>query len=196
MTEMKSAWERAMERADKLGKLTEEELKQIDYIPRGNALAARYLHEEKFDLDVELTKYKGQGIRQYVIQGVQEILMRNIQLPHNEQDKKNTLKAMAGIKLIKESKNKLDPIYDRINNLLSYYEQARQQTFAQFKKNFESGIQETVKSMQQRPGAAGRNIEAEIQVRFQEEWRRVSGDLDSQYEKALEDHKKEIAKVN
>jgi subtilase family serine protease len=195
MSEMKSAFEKAMEKVEKLGKPTEEELKKLEYIPIGNTIAARYIQEENFNLDAELTKYKGQGIRQYILQGVQEIFIRNIVLPHSEHDKNLTVRAMAGIKLLKENKNKLDGIYDRINNLLTYYEQAYQQSFQQFKKNFETKLQESGAALQQRM-SAGHNVEAEIQQQFQEEWRRMSSELDSQYEKTLEEHKQEILNIS
>jgi hypothetical protein len=78
--------------------------------------------------------------------------------------------------------------------LLNYYEQARQQTFTQFKKNFETKIKETAKSIQQRPGAAA-NFEAQIQQQFQDEWRLASNELDAQYEKALEEHKQQLLKI-
>jgi hypothetical protein len=126
MGEMKSAWEKAMEKAEKLGKPTPEELKQLEYIPAGNAIAARFLQEEKYDLAADLAKHKGSGAGQYVIQGAQEIFLRNINLPHNENDKKIASRAMAGIRLLKEDKKQLDAVYELINNLLSYYDQARQ----------------------------------------------------------------------
>ncbi len=63
MGEIKSAWEKAMEKVEKLGKPSEEELKQLEYVPAGNRLAARYLKEKTFDLDAELIKYKGTGAR-------------------------------------------------------------------------------------------------------------------------------------
>ncbi len=194
MSEMKSSWEKAMEKVEKLGKPSTEELKRLEYIPSGNMLAAKYLQGEGYDLDAELTKYKGSGVRQYIIEGAQEIFLRNITLPHDEQSKQVITKAMSGIKIIKVNKNQLDTIYDRINNLLNYYEQARQQTFSQFKKNFESKLQELSKTLQQRPGA-GATIEAEIQQQFQEEWRRIGNELDAQYEKALEEHKQQIQQV-
>ena len=194
MGEMKSAWEKAMEKAEKLGKPTDEELKQLEYIPAGNTLAARFLQEEKYDLEAELTKYKGSGGRQYVLQGAQEIFLRNIGLPHNENDKKSTLRAMAGIKLLKENTKQLDVIYERINNLLTYYEQARQQAFTQFKKNFEDKIKESAKAVQQRPGAMA-SLEAQIQQQFQDEWRRASNELDAQYDRALDEHRQQVLKI-
>jgi hypothetical protein len=195
MSEMKSAFEKAMEKVEQMGKPTEEELKKLKYLPIGNSIAARFIQEENYNLDAELTKYKGQGVRQFVLQGAQEIFIRNIVLPHTEHDKNLIARAMAGIKLLKENKNQLDSIFDRINNLLTYYEQAYQQTFQQFKKNFETKLQESGAALQQRM-SAGHNVEAEIQQQFQEEWRRASSELDSQYEKTLEEHKQEILKIS
>jgi hypothetical protein len=194
MGEMKSAWEKAMEKAEKLGKPTPEELKQLEYIPAGNAIAARFLQEEKYDLAADLAKHKGSGAGQYVIQGAQEIFLRNINLPHNENDKKIASRAMAGIRLLKEDKKQLDAVYELINNLLSYYDQARQQTFATFKKNFEDKIKETAKTLQQRGGNTA-NLEVQIQQQFQDEWRRTGNELDAQYNKALEEHKQQIPKL-
>lgn len=194
MGEMKSAWEKALEKVDKLGKPTEEELKKLEFVPAGNTLAAKFLQDENFDLDAELTKYKGSGSRQYVIQGIQEIFMRNITLPHNEHDKKVTLRAMAGIKIVKENKKQVDVIFDRVTNLLSYYDQARQQAFTQFKNNFETKLQELSKTLQHKAGSAA-NLEIQIQQQFQEEWRRASSELDAQYDKALEEHRQQLIKL-
>jgi hypothetical protein len=194
MSEMKSAWEKAMEKVEKLGKLSEEELKQLEYQPAGNKLAAKYLQETGYNLDAELTKYKGTGVRKYVLQGAQEIFLRNIVLPKNEHDMQTTRRAMAGLRLLKENKNLLDTILDRITNLLNYYGQARQQTYLQFKKGFEAKLQESNQAMQQQMGAKVR-IEPEQHPQFLEEWRRISSQLDAQYEKALEEHKQQIVKI-
>jgi hypothetical protein len=194
MSEMKSAWEKAMEKVEKLGNLSEEELKQLEHQPAGNKLAAKYLQETDYNLDVELTKYKGTGVRKYVLQGAQEIFLRNIVLPKDEHDMQTTRRAMAGLRLLKENKNLLDTILDRITNLLNYYGQARQQTYLQFKKDFEAKLQETNKALQQQMGAKVR-IEPEQHPQFLEEWRRISSQLDAQYEKVLEEHKQQILKM-
>ena len=194
MSEMKSAWEKAMEKAERLGKPSDEELKQVEHVPAGNKMAARYLGEESYDLDAELTKYKGTGGRKYIIQGAQEIFLRNIALPRDEQAKQTTKKAMAGIKLLKENRNQLEAIFDRIENLLTYYEQARQQSLTQFKQSFEAKLQQAAQALQQQAGGAG-SIQAELQAQFQDEWRRISSELDAQYEKALEEHRQQIARI-
>jgi len=194
MSEMKSAWEKAMEKVEKLGKLSEEELKQLEHQPAGNKLAAKYLQETDYNLDAELTKYKGTGVRKYILQGAQEIFLRNIVLPKNEYDIQTTRRAMAGLRLLKENKNLLDTILDRITNLLNYYRQARQQTYLQFKKDFEAKLQEANQALKQQMGAKAR-IEPEQHPQFLEEWHRINSQLDAQYEKVLEEHRQQLAKI-
>ncbi len=194
MGEMKSAWEKAQEKLEKLGKLTEEESRQLECIPVGNKLAARYLQDTNYNLDGELTKYKGTGLRKYVAQGAQEIFLHNIILPQNERDKEMIKRAVAGLKIVKENKSQLATILDRITNLLNYYEQARQQTYTQFKKGFEARLREAGQALQKQAGNPGA-IEAQLQAQFQAEWMNVSSQLNSQYEKALEEHKQHIQKI-
>jgi len=194
MGEMKSAWEKAMEKVERLGKPTEDEVKLFECVPVGNKLAARYLQETDFDLDAELTKYKGTGLRKYIAQGVQEILLNNIILPQNETDNQLIKRAMAGLRIVKENKNQLEPVLDRITNLLNYYEQARQQTYTQFKKEFEAKLQEASQSLQNQPGNTA-SIEAQLQAQFQAEWHKLRSQLNAQYDKVLEEHKQQIQKI-
>ena len=195
MGEMKSAWERALEKVEGMGKLTEEEAKRIEHLPAGNRLAAKYLENKNFDLDAELIKYKGTGARKHILQGAEEIFVRNITLPYHERAKQITRRAMAGIKILKENKKQLDAIYERIENLLNYYEQAHQQTFMQFKQGFEAKLQSTAAALQQKRGNAT-SLEAELQQQFQQEWHKISSQLDAQYEKALEEHRQQILKTS
>ncbi len=194
MGEMKSAWERAQEKVEKLGKLTEEESRQLECIPVGNKLAARYLQDTNYNLDGELTKYKGTGLRKYVAQGAQEILLHNIILPQNEHDKEMIKRAIAGLRIVKENRNQLATVLDRITNLINYYEQAHQQTYTQFKKGFEARLKEAGQALQKQAGNPAA-IEAQLQSQFQSEWLAVSSQLNAQYEKALEEHKQHIQKI-
>jgi hypothetical protein len=194
MGKMKSAWEKAQEKAEKLGKLTEEEIRQFECIPVGNKLAARYLQDTGYSLDAELTKYKGTGLRKYIAQGAQEIFIHNIILPQNDRDKQLIKRAIAGLRIVKENKNQLTAILDRITNLLNYYEQARQQTYTQFKKGFEARLQESSQALQKQYGNAA-PIEAQLQAQFQAEWLKLNSELNAQYEKVLEEHRQHIQKI-
>ena len=194
MSEMKSAWEKALEKVEKLGKPSDEELKQLEHVPVGNRLAAAYLREESYDMEAELAKYKDTEIRKHIIHGAEEIFLRNITLPNNDQVKQAAKKAMSGIRILKENKKQLEAIFDRIENLLTYYEQARQQALAQFKQSFEAKIQQTAQALQQQGGNTAA-IEQQLQQQFQEEWHRVSSQLDAQYEQSLKEHKQQITAI-
>ena len=74
-----------MEKVEKLDKPSDEELKKLEYIPAGNRLAAKYLKEEDYNLAAELNKYKDAGIKIHIIQGAEEIFLRNIILPRNDE---------------------------------------------------------------------------------------------------------------
>jgi hypothetical protein len=196
MGEIKSAWEKAMEKVEQLGKPSEDELKRLEHIPTGNSLAGKYLFDEKYDLDKEFSGYKGSGIRQYILQGIMEILLRNISLPHDDRGKYIALRALQGIRIVKDNKKGMDTVIDQIKNLLNYYEQARAQRFTQFKGQFESKLKESGIMMQQQTAQSAAMMEMQIQQRFQEEWRNSSRDLDMQYERALEEQKQQIQKLN
>ena len=194
MSKMKSAREKAMEKVEKLGRLTEDEIKRFECVPVGNKLASRYLQEDDFNLDAELTRYKGTGLRKYIAQGAQEIFLHNIVLPQSERDKQVTKRAMSGLRIAKENKNQLETILDRITNLLNYYEQAHQQTYSQFKKGFEARLQETSQVLQKQTGN-NVPIELQLQAQFQAEWHKLNSQLNAQYEKVLEEHKHQIQKI-
>jgi hypothetical protein len=48
--------------------------------------------------------------------------------------------------------------------------------------------------MQRQPGNTA-TIEAQLQAQFQADWLKLSSQLNAQYEKVLEEHKQQIAKI-
>jgi hypothetical protein len=50
-------------------------------------------------------------------------------------------------------------------------------------------------ALQQQPGMNPQNLEAELQRQFQNEWHRVSSQLDTQYEKTLEEQKQLLIQI-
>ena len=80
--EIKSAREIAMEKVEKLGEVAEEERLKWKYVPEGEKLAARYL-KQNLNLLPELSKF-GEESKKYVIEGAQDVMIRNIELPRND----------------------------------------------------------------------------------------------------------------
>lgn len=195
MTEIKSAFEKAMEKAEKLGEASEEELKKWKYVPEGEKLAARYLRDEG-NLIVELSRYD-EDIRQYISDGARETLIRNIDLPRSDFVKRSNRRAMEGIKALKHDKASVENVYSKIRRIFNHYqqegEQQRSQAYQALKADFEARLQQ---SLQQQIGtSAPIKLDVERQPRFQEEWRRTLAQLDSQYYKLLEEYKQELRSI-
>jgi hypothetical protein len=195
MDEMKSAYERAMERAESLGKASEEDLTKWKYLPEGAKLAAKYLREE-FDLATEIGKYE-EKVRQHVVQGAQEAFIRNIDLPRNDLAKKRNKKVMEAIKELKRDKVGIENVYTKLRRVFSHYEkegeQQRRQTYEAVKRDFEAKLMQA--AQQQLPATPPPKINVESHPQFQQEWRRVLAQLDSQYIKLLDEYKKEILTI-
>jgi len=196
MSEMKSSFERAMERAERLGKASDEEMKKWKYLPEGEKLAAKYLKDE-CDLLGEMDKYD-EATRPMVAKGAQEILINNIDLPRNEQAKKINRKAMEAIKELKRDKASLENVYTKLRRVFTHYEQEgeqqRRQAYEAVKNDVGAKIRQ---AMQQQTGVpANMKINVEAQPQFQQELRRVMAQLDSQYLKLLEEYKQEISNIS
>ena len=194
MGEMKSSWQIAMEKAEKLGKVSPEEINSIKYVPEGNRIASQYLQDEKSDLMAEMAKLPSGDAAKYVKIGIDEILLRNISLPHNEEDMRRSNRAMAGLRLIKENKKQLESVLGLINNLVNQYQLALKQTYEEFKKKAETTIQQASRGVRPQRGDQ-MPLEQRLQLQIQEEWRQIHSELDAQYDKALDEHRQKIKEI-
>jgi hypothetical protein len=194
MGEMKSSWQIAMEKAEKLGKVSPEEINSIKYVPEGNRIASQYLQDEKSDLMAEMARFPSVDAAKYVKNGIDEILLRNINLPHNEEDMRRSNRAMAGLRLIKENKKQLESMLGLINNLINQYQLALKQTYEEYKKKAEMTIQQASRGARPQRGDQ-MTMEQRLQLQIQEEWRQIHGELDAQYGKALDEHKQKIKEM-
>ncbi len=193
--EIKSAHQIAMEKVEKLGEVTDEERLRWQYLPEVEKLAARYLKQD-CNLVVELGQYQ-EETRRYIVEGAGEILIRNINLPKDNLAKRNNSRAMDGLKILKSDKVSVENVYSRIRHIFKHYleqgEQQRKQAYQSLKTEFEAKVREL---MQQQLGlVAGMSIDVERQPQFQEEWRKMQTQLDSQYLKLLDEYKQELLSI-
>lgn len=195
MGEMKSAWQIAMEKADKLGKVSPDELNSIKYVPEGNRIASLFIQDEKSDLLSELAKFPAGEAARFIKKGIDEILVRNITLPRNDEDARKTNRAMTGLRSIKENKKQLESVLGLVNTLVNQYQVALQQTYAEFKKKAEVTVQQASRTMRPQRGDQ-MPPEQKLQLQLQEEWRMVHSELDAQYDRALDEHRRKILEIN
>ena len=195
MGDIKSAREIAMEKVEKLGKATDEERLRWKYVPEGERLAARYIKQD-CNLVAELSQYE-KKVTRYVIEGAVDILVRNINLPKNDLTRRNNKRAMDGLKTLKSDKVGVENVYSKIRRIFNHYmeqgEQQRKQAYESLKTEFEAQVQQAA---QQQLGLPMRiKIDVERQPQFQEEWRKIQAQLDSQYLKLLDEYKQELLSI-
>ncbi len=195
MGDIKSAREIAMEKVEKLGDLTEEERLRWKYVPQGEELAAKYLKGD-CNLVAELGKYQ-ENVKKYVTEGAAGVLIRNIDLPKNDAAKRKNKMAMDGLKVVKSRKAEVENIYSQIRHLFNHYaeqgEQQRKQAYESLKAEFEAKIQQAVQ--QQLGSFVGMKIDVAKQPQFQQEWRKLQAQLDSQYLKLLGEYKQGLSGI-
>lgn len=195
MSDIKSAREIAEEKLAKLGEATAEERLRWKFAPKGTELAARYLKDDS-NLLVELGQY-GEEERRYVVAAASEVLARNIDLPRSDGIRRNNKRMMDGIKLLKQDKTTVENVFSRMRQIFNHYneqgEQQRQQAYDQLKAQFEQKVQQAVQ--QQMGSAAMMRVDVERQPQFQEEWRRVRGQLETSYLQYLDEFRRELIAI-
>ena len=196
MGEIKSAREIALEKIEGIGEATEEERLRWKYVPEGSRLAARYIVED-CNLVLELDKYD-EKIKEYIIEGLSDILIRNINLPENDLVKKRNKRAMDGLKVVKNDQVGLENVYSKARRIFDHYqdmgEQQRNQAYLSLKSEFEAQVRQALQ--QQLGSLAGMQIDVEKQPQFQTEWRRRLAQLDSEYLKLLDEVRQELAAIS
>ena len=196
MADIKSAREIAMEKVEKLGAASPEERLSWKYRPEGEQLAVRYLKDDQ-NLVAGLAAFD-EKVRTYVKAGASDVLIRTITLPKTDIVKNTNRKAMEGLRLIKSDKTQLENTFSRIRQLFTHYsdqgEKQKKQALQSLKNDFEARIRPELEK--QIGSLSGANIDVEKLPQFQQEWRRVLNQLDSQYLVLLKDYKDALAALS
>jgi len=196
MADIKSALEIAKEKVEKLGEATDEERLRWQYVPEGERLGAKYIKQE-CNLVAELSQYP-EKVRKYVSEGAEDILIRNISLPRGDWAKKNNRQAMDGLKALKTDKVGVENVYSQIRRIFNHYlkegEQQKKRAYESLKVEFGVKVQQAV--AKQLDSLLGVKIDVERLPQFQDEWRRLQSQLDSQYTTLLDEHKRELRAVS
>lgn len=184
---MKSAFDRAMERADQI-EVSDDKLKEMKYRSDGNQLAAAFLKDPQYDLANALSKYEPEAGK-YISKALEAILLQNLILPLKESDIASNDTAFQGLLTIKENKSGIRQAQEQLKNLSNYYVQAMKQNYEQLKADVEQAMRRS----------QGINAETKLNVEqtpeFQEHRRKLLAHLDAQYGQALAQLKQQIASM-
>ncbi|MCK5654506.1 MAG: hypothetical protein KAH98_05150 [Dehalococcoidia bacterium] len=182
---MKSAFERALEKAERLGKLSPEEMRErneAEYAPIGRALAERYLdHGDRRILKEELRRYSID--EQAIVMGsALSRLVAAIDLASYE----ISGKALNGLLTLK-GKGRIGEIDERIKSLLGEFQDVQQQRYEMEKERIEKGDMELLHQLRISGSALGA-----INLKASETWETISQELYSQFNERLGALKREL----
>jgi len=187
MGEMKSAFEKALERAERLGKLSPEEIrkrKEEEYIPVGRALADRYLgHGYVQFLEEEANRYSGEE-KDIVRRAALTRLVEAIDLGDYEASER----AMEGI-LVLGGGEVVGEVRQQIKDLLAEYGRAEEAKYEEQKGEVERRERELLHKLRISGSAVG-----EINLEASETWKELSRELYSQFDQRLQQLKEQLLK--
>ncbi|MFP3976066.1 MAG: hypothetical protein ACLFVK_07590 [Dehalococcoidia bacterium] len=186
----KSALDRAMERADQI-EVPESKLKEIGYRSEGERIAAAVLRDPEFNVESELARYEGDA-RKQVIKAVESILLQNLTLRNEGGTAKNE-ELFQKLAMLKKNKSAVNQAKAQLQNLTSYYMQTRQQNYDQLKSQFEQAVNQAA---QQKGGAGGMKVNVEQYTEFQDKWRQILRQIDTEYDKAMEQLKQQVMELD
>jgi hypothetical protein len=195
MADIKSFREIAMEKIAAIGEASEEEQLKWKYIPEGEKLAASCLNDSK-EIKPEIDKYD-KKVREFVIKGAEKVFISNINMPKNDALKNTSEKSMHNLLSIKNDKNAVKEIYNKINYIFDHYntqgKQQRDQSYELLKNDFQNKVEQ---ALAQQTGTKN-NIEINVEnlPQFQEEWRKVLSQIDNQYSNYLNEYKQNLREI-
>ena len=194
MAEIRSALEIALEKADKLGKASKEELQADEARSKGRRIVAVFLDDpKKTSLKESLSEVEPSELN-YVIEGAMDTLIRNVFLPMDDVQMQRIQKALAGIMDIKGSM--AAQVINGINELVRQF----QQTYAQYKEQLKTQMQSRLGSIQQAMAqqygmGAAQGLDAEAIPEFQKEWSKLSEEIKQQFGRELDKMKQYLLQI-
>lgn len=175
---IKSALEIALEKAEKLGKLSPEEAKkklEDEFYPRGKALAEKYLKGLRWrDLETELKRFANEKEKGVVKRAFLTTLITEISLEEVEKSGQ----ALEGI-LYVSGNSSLMQTKEKITVLLNNYHEAKDSLYSSSRKTISKKVEEQLKQ----EGIAGSAIQ--VNMLATEEWQEAQKQLHTRYDGEL-----------
>jgi len=190
VAEIKSALELALEKAERYGRASKEEMASSQYQEQGRHLAVNYLKGEG-DLAAELKGLPPEA--QEAARGaVKEVLLRNLTLPRNGETDPRFNRSLEGLLLVASNPKAMARLKEELDQVLHNFLQVRHSAYQQLKSRFAATLGNVQRNLEAQYGTKMR-LEVEHLPQFQEEWRRFLGQLHDQFGPMLEECKARMA---
>ena len=194
MDKIKSAFEKAMERADQLAPPTEEERLEWKWVPEGNKLARMFM-ESKGNLSEEVGKVE-QPARYYLLKGLVDILAETLRLPKNEPALANNERTLTALTQLMGAP--MEEVAERVRYVctqyVQFYPQQTKEAFEKLKPMVQSQLEQAIR---QQTGNQGPLDLGPIEARpeFQAQWMKVLGQMEDPYENHLREFRQQIRQL-
>lgn len=189
MTEIKSALELALEKAESYGKASREEMAASQYREQGCHLAVRYLKGES-DLEADLDGLAPE-VQPAARSGIKEVLLRNISLPKNGEADDRMARALEGMLLVAGNKKAMGRLIAELQQVWQNFLTVRNNAYQKLKAGFGAGVPNMQRALEAQLRQKVR-LEVEHLPQFQEEWRRFHSQLQDQFEPMLDQLKAQM----
>ncbi|MBM4295042.1 MAG: hypothetical protein FJ126_09110 [Deltaproteobacteria bacterium] len=186
MAEIKSALEMALERAERFGRASKEEMAEARHREQGQRLAVNFLKGE-VDLEKELQAAPPEALPALKA-GIKEVLLRNVALPRNGDPDPRLSLALEGLLLAATNPKAMARFKSEVEQLMTNFVQVRNNAFQQLKARFSATLGDYARALEMQLRQKVR-LEVEHLPQFQEEWRKFLGQLQEQFEPLLEELK-------
>lgn len=187
MAEIKSTMEKVLERAAQMAAAAGDQQSGEDLEKVGMKMAADFLDRTDGNLMQELQKQPAEQ-QSAIRAGMSKTLLRNIVLPRDEHLVETGNRALQGLQGLAQSSRELGAICSEIKKILGQYNQHKDQLRQQLEDAVRAQLEQKMGNQGERlAGQMGMN--PAMHPQFQEEWARMMGDLNDQYNQALDQRK-------
>ena len=189
MAEIKSTMEMVLERAARMSERSSGPAQEDEIEKEGMRMAAYFLDGTVTELNEELLQKPNDqqtGIRN----GMIGVLLRNIILPRDETITARTEQALKGLAQLGPS-GELQSLYQEIRQILGQYNQHKEQVLQQIDEAIRAQLMQQL-AQQGQQVSDPKAINPSMHPKYREEVARAEGDLNGQYNQALDERKESI----
>jgi len=195
--EIKSTLEIALEKAEKIGKASKEELETFKLKEEAQRLAAKFLRNEISDFEEkvkEFLKDKNPQQKKIIYQGMVDVFLKNVVLPSYEYQLEDIKKTLDGLQTLFKNVPELSKICQQLEKLIKEYYTHKEAIYNELVKRFNTSIEALEKTLSDQLGTEVK-VSVEEHPQFKEEWSKIKTKLDEEYGKQLEYFKNIFKKI-
>ncbi|MFN3921493.1 MAG: hypothetical protein ACK4K4_03740, partial [Caldimicrobium sp.] len=186
--EIKSAWEIALEKAEKIGKASKEELEWEKQKERALILVGKFLRGESqnFKEEVEIfLRDIPEKNKKKILKVIMEALLKNLVLPREEYHLKEIKDLLKALRDFFINIPQIDKLFQETEKMLTEYYHQKEAIYQEMVRRFSEGISALEKAVSEQLGAQVK-LSPESHPQFQEEWKKIKDHLDKEYSRQLE----------